>query len=339
MHLLRPFIDSQSLIYREIEKSLSAIIPEREYYGLGDADMGNLSIGEKIPTYEVVDGNLQPTSVSLYPIFDNTGALVVVAATSTINGEIIVSISQTFVDALRLLPPDSQISIIYDKNDVYLLRDGTLAKLTEYSYENHPDRGDIETLTESSLTSIHGTALRANKPLSVAALPKPYGDMYDEEVYLAVPIKKQPTNTLCWATCCASIVSYIHKHNYDTEWIAELYGSTEGELIEDVLPFMNKYFTVDYKYADDSNYMNIWTSLCADKPVHGHFRDLKDKNEAHGLVIRGISNWAVFSVMDPYSGMYATGKINGSGGWTSFHYLMAGTGREYSLWSYLYGSK
>lgn len=332
-------IDSQSLIYREIEKSLSAIIPEREYYGLGDVDMGNLSIGEKIPTYEVVDGNLQPTSVSLYPIFDNTGALVVVAATSIINGEIIASISQTFVDTLRLLAPNSQISIVYDKNDAYLLRDGTLAKLTEYSYENHPDRGDIETLTESSLTSIHGTALRANKPLSVAALPKPYGDMYDEEVYLAVPIKKQPTNTLCWATCCASIVGYIYNHNYDTEWMAELYGSMDGEGTEDVIKFMNKYFTVDYKYSRTNDYINIWISLCADKPVFGSFQNLDNSENRHAIVIRGISYWSVFSVMDPDSGIYATGKINGSGGWTSFYYLMARTGSRYSLWDYGYGSK
>lgn len=55
-------IDNQSLIYREIEKSLSAIIPEKEYYGLGDVDMGNLSIGEKIPTYEglIVTSNYLP---------------------------------------------------------------------------------------------------------------------------------------------------------------------------------------------------------------------------------------------------------------------------------------
>ena len=210
-------IDNKQLIYKEIETSLSAIIPEKEYYGLGDVDMNNLSIGEKIPTYEVVDRNLEPTSVSLYPIFDNTGTLVVLAATSTINGEIIVSISQTFVDTLCLLAPDSQISIIYDKNDAYLLSDGTLTKLTEYPYENHLNRDDIETLTENSLASLCGVGLNANKRLSVANLPKPYGDECDEEVYLAVPIKKQPTNTLCWAACCASIISYIYNHNYDTE--------------------------------------------------------------------------------------------------------------------------
>lgn len=332
-------IDNKQLIYKEIETSLSAIIPEKEYYGLGDVDMNNLSIGEKIPTYEVVDRNLEPTSVSLYPIFDNTGTLVVLAATSTINGEIIVSISQTFVDTLCLLAPDSQISIIYDKNDAYLLSDGTLTKLTEYPYENHLNRDDIETLTENSLASLCGVGLNANKRLSVANLPKPYGDECDEEVYLAVPIKKQPTNTLCWAACCASIISYIYNHNYDTEWMAERYGSMDGESAEDVLKFINNFFTVDYKYSRTNDYINIWTSLCADKPVYGGFQNLHNSKNAHALVIRGISYWSVFSVMDPDSGIYATGKINGLGGWTSFYYLMARTGSEYSLWDYLYGSK
>lgn len=333
-------VDNQSLIYREIEKSLSAIIPEREYYGLGDVDMGNLSIGEKIPTYEVVDGNLQPTSVSLYPIFDNTETLVVLAATSTVNGEIIVSISQTFVDTLRLLAPDSQISIIYDNNDAYLLNDGTLIKLTEYPYENHLNRDNIDTLTENSLASLRGTALSANKRLSVANLPKPYGDEYDEEIYLSVPPTTQPSGSLiCWAACCASIVGYIYNHNYDTEWMAELYGSMDGEETEDVIKFINKYFTVDYKYSRTNDYINIWISLCADKPVFGGFQNLDNSENAHALVIRGISYWSVFSVMDPDSGIYATGKINGSGGWTSFYYLMARTGSRYSLWDYGYGSK
>lgn len=332
-------IDNQSLIYREIEKSLSAIIPEKEYYGLGDVDMGNLSIGEKIPTYEVVDRNLEPTSVSLYPIFDNTGALVVVAATSTINGEIIVSISQTFVDTLRLLAPNSQISIIYDKNDAYLLNDGTLTKLTEYPYENHLNRDDIETLTENSLASLHGTALSANKRLSVADLPTPLG-MDNEEIYLSVPKKTQPSGSLiCWAACCASILEYISGRNYDPEQIAELYGSIDGELPKDVLAFMNKSFTVDYKQSYTNDYINIWLSLWADKPVYGGFQNLSKPKNAHALVIRGISYWSVFSVMDPDTGIYATGTINGSGTWTSFNYLMARTGDKYSLWAYLYGSK
>lgn len=333
-------IDNQSLIYREIEKSLSAIIPEKEYYGLGDVDMGNLSIGKKIPTYEVVDGNLQPTSVSLYPIFDNTGALAVVAATSTVNGEIIVSISQTFVDTLRLLAPDSQISIIYDNNDAYLLNDGTLIKLTEYPYENHLNRDNIETLTENSLASLRGTALSANKRLSVANLPKPYGGEGDEEIYLSVPKKTQPSGSLiCWAACCASIISYISNRNYDTEWMAEQYGSMDREDAEDVLKFINNFFAVDYKYSYTNDYINIWTSLCAYKPVYGAFQDMKDSEKAHALVIRGISYWSVFSVMDPGSGIYATGKINGSGTWTSFDYVSARTGNEYFLWEYLYGSK
>lgn len=333
-------IDNQSLIYREIEKSFSAIIPEKEYYGLGNVDMGNLSIGEKIPTYEVVDRNLEPTSVSLYPIFDNTGVIVIVAATSTINGEIIVSLSQTFVDTLRLLAPGSQISIIYDKNNAYLLNDSTLTKLTEYPYENHLNRDNIETLTENSLASLHGTALSANKSLSVANLPKPYGGEGDEEIYLSVPKKTQPSGSLiCWAACCASIISYIYNHNYDTEWMAEQYGSMAGEDTEDVLKFINNFFTVDYKYSCTNDYINIWTSLCADKPVYGGFQNLNNSENAHALVIRGISYWSVFSVMDPDTGIYATGTINGSGGWTSFNYLMARTGDKYFLWEYLYGSK
>lgn len=331
-------IDNQSLIYGEIEKSLSAIIPEKEYYGLGDVDMGNLSIGEKIPTYEVVDGDLEPTSISLYPIFDNTEAVVIVAATSTINGEIVVSLSQTFVDALKLLAPDSQISIIYDKNDAYLLNDGTLIKLTEYPYENHLNRDNIETLTENSLASLRGTALSANKRLSVAELPKPFG-VDDEEIYLSVPIKAQPNNVLCWAASCASIVSYIYNHDYDVEWMAELYGDPTSRNTKEIVDFLNKFFTVDYKVADDHIYTNIWTSLHAGKPVYGLVLNRKNSENSHAIVIRGISYWSVFSLMDPYGGIYATGKISRSGSWTFFRYVMARTGDEYSLWDYGYGSK
>lgn len=332
-------IDDQSLIYREIEKSLSAIIPEKEYYGLGDVDMGNLSIGEKIPTYEVVDGNLQPTSVSLYPIFDNTGALAVVAATSTVNGEIIVSISQTFVDTLRLLAPDSQISIIYDNNDAYLLNDGTLIKLTEYPYENHLNRDNIDTLTENSLASLCGTALSANKRLSVADLPTPLG-VDDEEIYLSVPKKTQPSGSLiCWATCCASILEYISGHNYDSESIAELYGSTKAEYCNDVVDFLNKNFAVGYKYATDHNYSNIWTSLYSSKPVYGSFNNLDpDVDIGHAVVIRGISYWSVFSFMDPTNGTYSTGKIGGYGNAKTFTFTSATSGNSFKLASYGYGS-
>lgn len=332
-------VDGKSLIYREIETSLSAIVPEKEYYGLGDVDMNNLSVGERIPTYEVIDRNLEPASVSLYPIFDGKGTLVVVAATSTINGEVIVSISQTFVDALRVLAPNAQISIIYDKNDAYLLNDGTLTKLTESSYEDHLDRDNIETLTENILSNLTGVALNANERLSVASLPKPLG-VDDEEIYVSVPLVTQPSGSkLCWAACCASILGCINECTYETEWIAEQYGSTDGQHTKDVVPFMNKHFAVNYKYAYDSSYTNIWTSLHANKPVYGGFTIINNSKYAHALVIRGISYWSVFSVMDPDSGIYATGKINGSGGWTTFYYSMARTGSDYVLWDYGYGSK
>ena len=334
-------IDNQSLIYREIEKSLSAIIPEKEYYGLGDVDMGNLSIGEKIPTYEVVDGNLQPTSVSLYPIFDNTGALAVVAATSTVNGEIIVSISQTFVDTLRLLAPDSQISIIYDKNAAYLLSDGTLTKLTEYSYKTYFDRDDIETLTENSLASLCGVELNANKRLSVEDLPKPLG-MDDEEIYLQVnKVLQRPYQYACWAACIACVFGYIEHCPYFTGSIVARYGSDKPQPTADVVDYINEWYSnsnVKYVVAYDHNYSNIWTSLYNDKPVIALF-DVPNQEIGHFVVIRGISYWSVFSLMDPASeaDKYNTGKITGYGNSKKFAYNSVEYNATLTLVSYGYG--
>lgn len=331
-------VDDKQLIYRKVETSLSAIIPEKEYYGLEDVDMNNLSIGQQIPTYEVIARNLEPSAVTLYPIFDNTGTLVIIAAVATVDGEITVSISQTFVDTLCSLTSDAQISIIYDKNDAYLLSDGALTKLTEYSYEDHLNRDDIETLTENTLSNLSGTTLIANERLSVANLPKTLG-VDDEEIYLSVPKISQPSGSLiCWAACCASIVGYIKHVDYDAEWMAELYGSTKGEYCTDVVNFLNKYFTIGYTYANDNNYSNIWTSLYSNKPVYGAFNNTTPNSElGHALVIRGISYWSVFSAMDPLSGEYNTGNIIGSNNNKSFIYSKTPSGAIYKLASYGYG--
>lgn len=330
-------VDDETQIYREIETSLCAIAPEKEYYGLENVDMNNLLIGEKIPTYEVIDRCLEPSSVSLYPIFDNTETLIAIAATTFIDGEAIVSISQTFVDTLSLLATNTQISIIYDKNNTYLLDNGMVTKLTNCSYEDHPNRGDINTLTENTLSSLGSTTLSVKRPLSIANMPKPLG-VDDEEVYLSVPIKKQPNNTLCWAASCASIVSYIYNSSYDVEWVANLYDQ-EGKSTSKITEFLNNYFAIHYKHAYDNDYTNILTSLWANKPVYGHFANLDNTSNTHAVVIRGISYWSVFSAMDPYSATYISGKIRSSGRVKFFNLTMASTGDTYSLWDYAYGSK
>lgn len=288
-------------------------------------------MGQYIPSYEIINYELTPLDIMFYPIFDKNDRLVSMAATAIVNGEIVVSISTSFVKELQSIEPSSKVSIIYANDGSYLLTHDAIVKLADYPADMVCGRGDINAISASELQQVAGASLTGIKSLASVLPVQTYGEG-DDSIYLNVSkVLQPPGSSLCWAACVASTVAFKYYGPsytpYTAQEIADMYGHHGTLGCERVINQMNALFS-NMKYTNNggnnNSFSNIWRSLNAtSSPVIGRFGYSYDMDDGHFMVIRGISYYGSFSVMDPLEAdsKYRTGTITGTGNTRTFSIL------------------
>ena len=331
-------------IYDKIEAAILSILPEKEHYGLNDLNISELSLGQYIPSFEIVNNKLVPLDLYFYPIFDGENKVVSMAAITTVNGDAIVSISTAFVEQLQSIMPDCKVSIVYDSDGPYLLTQHTMIKLADYPMNMDFGRSNITAVNSSELQQANGVSLLGTKPLTLDLQIRPLGED-DDSIYLAVPKVLQPTgSSICWAACVASTVNYKYygpgSAVYTAQDIADMYGYNTALGCAQVINTMNALFS-NMQYTNNggnnNNFPNIWSYISSkDSPVIGRFE--YSTGGGHFMVIRGMNYYGTFSVMDPLEAgaTYRSGTITGTGNTRNFSIISYTGGSTLTLTHYGY---
>ena len=322
---------------------LSSVEFEKEYYGLGDVDFSSVTIGEKIPTYEVVDSQLKEFSRHIFPVLSN-GTMIsqFFAVRDSDDGKWYVQLDDTLVKGTLDIVGDQPYAYIYDDNgiyvycqkEVYLLgeaekemaeEDWNPNGVQEQSDTFREESGNtIDAVPEENLCSVECTKAEGSVVLNVidymAKLPvEAAGE--PTSAYLPVQIIKQPQNThICWAIACTSILNYIFKSTYDYQQIVNLFGQgvDTGMSAKNVLINLNTHFNLNYTLGKSTpGAKKIISKLAAGYPIYGAFYN--SKGDGHAVVIRGCDkNKKTFSVMNPNpnTNSYTTGNYTSDKVWS-----------------------
>ena len=107
-------------IVNAIEQVIESIYFEKEYYGFGESNLSELSIGTEIPNYEVINSNLvEINDISYYPILDKSGEIVSVAAIAYDGDYPKAYLSCDLVPALKESQTGQGIALVYDRQGAY----------------------------------------------------------------------------------------------------------------------------------------------------------------------------------------------------------------------------
>lgn len=330
-----------------IELVISTIAFEKESYGYADVDFSKIQIGEVIPTYTLFnDKSIQATAEIFYPVldeFDNLIALAVVCSDK--ENETYAFLSSELVPALnKCLGTNENVALVYDDRGVYCWN-GTSATLLarEDLAESVAGRASLSDITTEELSVVNTNQVEAICDLGLDFDSPSTIANGDEYVYISVPLKQQPSGSMwCWAACMASILQFEKGGSYTTNNIGNKYtnSTSTGASITNLQNWYKDYglyYSLHNDVSYQKNYVTILNILGNRHPIHGDFCR-SDYKARHGAVIRGINTDAKsFSVMDPTTGTYRTGKIeNSSASKGMFVLLSATTNQRFILDKYLY---
>ena len=327
----------------EIGKTIAAIAHEKEMYGLGNADLTALQIGNAIPAYEVDTNNQinELTSMVFYPIFDENENLKVIA-TVVFDEETgdWASISAEMVDFLSARLDTQNAALVYDKYGVYFNNGAISTWVTDNGEENGLSfRGELADVALAEYTKINAEEVAPCYVLDVSQIATPA--IFDNySVWLSVGHVPQPASSgWCWAGCMASIINYLKGTSYSCANIATDYVDTNGQgaSITQVRTWFTDFNLYFSRNTNGTSLSNLVSSLRGGTPVYGSF----EGGEGHAMVIRGVDfGNNTFSVMDPAlrtGTYYRTGNIlNPSGTTATFRISSTSGAVTYTMRDYLY---
>lgn len=329
-------------IVNAIEHVIESIYFEKEYYGFGDCNLSELSIGTEVPNYEVINNNLvENNDISYYPILDKYGEIISVAAIAYDGGQPKAYLSCDLVPALKETQIGQGIALVYDRQGVYCWN-GEKATLIESN--NMPGgvtyRNDIANVSDATLQNTVTRCVVASTSINIETPdiePQGYGD---NAAYVNVPVKRQPSNSYwCWAASMASVVQHETGTSYTCTQMANLYGASNSTMasISTIQSRLRNDFGLLYNYQSTRKLTNILNSLGSGHAAIGAFFY---SGGGHAAVIRGIDfDSKVFSIMDPQGAgsNYTTGQIvNCSGNYGDLTYVPSATGIQLTVSGYIY---
>lgn len=329
-------------IVNAIEHVIESIYFEKEYYGFGDCNLSELSIGTEVPNYEVINNNLvENNDISYYPILDKYGEIISVAAIAYDGGQPKAYLSCDLVPALKETQIGQGIALVYDRQGVYCWN-GEKATLIESN--NMPGgvtyRNDIANVSDATLQNTVTRCVVVSTSLNIEipdAEPHGYGD---NAAYVSVPVKRQPSGrSWCWAASMASIIQHETGTSFTCTQIANRYNASDDqtESIYTVQTRLRNDFSLSYTLRSDRYLTSLLNSLGRGHAVYSSF---KSNAGGHAVVIRGIDFGSkLFSIMDPAgSGSnYTTGQIvNTSGNYGDLTFVWTTSGLKFTMRAYLY---
>lgn len=334
--------DIQEIILRV----LSSIEFEKEEYGLENVDFSSVLIGEKIPTYEVQEGQLVEFPRLIFPLIANdTMVSQIFAVQNESNGEWYIQLDNTLVDETIKNVGSNSFAYIYDDYGVYTYSNGEIKlvgiaedigdvneleqniegrhavenQASNYSESNY---NLINSLSENDFISINCSPVEVKTVINVHSYLEGIPTVYAgaTSAYLPVQKIKQPINTnICWAIAITSIANYIYKTDHHYNQIVQWFtlGVDKGQTIQQVISNFNQFFSAGYAVGGAHPApKKIVNQLSAGYPVYGSF---SSSNGSHAVVIRGCdkSN-KTFSVMNPNpnTNSYTAGSISSTKVWT-----------------------
>ena len=329
-----------------IELVVSTIAFEKESYGYADVNFSKIQIGEIIPTYTILDNReVQPSTEIFYPIldeFDNLIALSIVC-TDEENGTYAFLSSELISELNNYLGSNENIALVYDDKGVYCWNGISATLLANNDIAGGIDgRSSLSDITTEELSVVKTNQIDAICPLKLNLDSPSTIANNDEYAYVSVPLKKQPSGSgWCWAACMASIIQFEKGGNYTTADIGNKYSSgtsvtASSKEVQQWYKDYGLYFSLHDDVRYQKNYVTILNILGRGHPIDASF--CLDFKYWHGVVLRGINvDASSFSVMNPTTGTYQTGKIEKSSAPEGMFVLYGATEKQrYILDKYLY---
>lgn len=346
-------------IKNKMTRILASIAHEKEYYGLKDVDLTNVSVGNKIPTYEVVEGKVRDSELDVYPILHNGNMVSYFVVTKDINNEWYVQLENTIVNMTNDVLEADEFAYVYDANGLNIISDKRVTTIfcNDLSYNTQKteslDINALASLPESELYKINEQAfnvkftLNISDSLPIASMNGMTADIVNgtrnTPGYLDVTIGKQSSGEkLCWCYAVHAVINFVLQTNipFNTIWNVFNGGINTTQAMSQVVNNMNVNYNMDYYAYYTSTYSatSAYNQLVAGYPILGGFRRYQDgESFEHMVVIRGVSvSGNTFSIADsnyddtvspPY---YKSGIISYGGVWS---YVNTLNKRYYSIYA------
>lgn len=313
---------------------LASVSHEKEFYGLKNVNLNNVTIGKEIPVYKVVNQELQTSDIRIFPVISGNQMVSMFFSTTLPNGELYVQLGTELVPLLTPYVNSGEFSIIYDDRGVHVCTRNQVVQIgsrlvypesfieddgvVSSRQENMLCLNTVDMLDANELSKVKVTSLAPAFVLDTSTVPL---DTRATNASLNVGIIKQPSGTrICWAIASASIVNYILNSSLSYTTIVDQFsnGVDVGVPTSNVISLLNDHYNLNYLYSSSGTptMPTILNSLSRGKPVFG---DFTYSGGAHAVVIRGAnSNARTFSVMNPTptTSGYTSGTVTGSNGWT-----------------------
>lgn len=136
---------------------------------------------------------------------------------------------------------------------------------------------------------------------------------------LGVPALMQPTDTTCWAACCAMLIRYYENTNVTPAQIAALCpNATNGGTWQDMDAVYNGVYHLNVGQVTRTlMFSEIWTLLGNDRPIHiGGNVSFAGSSIRHSMLIIGAATGSsnnVLYVNEPQSGTCFAYDISNTG--------------------------
>lgn len=319
---------------------ISSIYAESEDYGISKSDYSNLELEKQIPTYNLIDGDLVPTEISIFPLYSDRELIALI--TSFCVDDIVESmISTDYVEDISNyingVYDKYEFVLVYDCNGIQVVTSQETNTIHEYSYDA-TFSNVYECNIEDEVNSIlHNEALNDTDVMVITVNNEvmPYSTNGSGNVNLSVPRYNQGSTNLCWAYSVASIGNYLSSSLQYTgiEVAQELYGDNYnyGAIIDDALAVLD--YLYGYYYNSQSSTLSesvLYDILYAGYPVYSHYTC---SSGAHAVVLRAINtSTSYFSIMNPGTGTYQC-FTNSSGNYTITYNSKSWT---LNKWGYYY---
>lgn len=300
---------------------LASIYGESEAYGISKEDYVDIALGSQIQTFDLVDGELEPTEVAVFPLYSGD-SLIAFITSFYVENTLESMISTDYVDEITSsLDEDDAYALVYDCNGVQLVSSYGIDTIQEYAYDDNLSDLDDCNIQEISASIDMTTVNIVSEVIEIEGVDATIQGTArgSGNVNLSVPKYNQGSTKLCWAYTVASIGNFLSSNVQYTgiEVAKELHGDDYNHGADtndalDVLDYLYGYY-YDYKTSTLTE-SKLFDILDAGYPVYAYYTS--SLGGAHAVVLRAINTSShYFSIMNPGNGLYQ-GFTNTSGNYT-----------------------
>lgn len=325
---------NDSMLKSQMMQILASISHEKEFYGLKNVSLNNVTIGKEIPVYVVENQGLHCSDIRIFPVIAGNQMVSMFFSTTLPSNEVYVQLGTELVPLLSPYVNTGEFAIIYDDVGVHVYTGSQIVQIgSRLVYPESTIEEDgvvtsrqedilclntVDMLDARDISKIKVTSLAPAFELDVSTMPQ---DTRATNASLNVGIIRQPSGTrICWAITSVSIVNYILNSSLNYSTIVDQFNNGVDMSLptSNVISLLNDHYNLNYVYSSSGTptLTTVLNSLSRGKPVYG---DFTYSGGAHAVVIRGANfNARTFSVMNPTptTSGYTSGTVTNSNVWS-----------------------